>query len=82
MAQAMDYARLVAMRAPKAEKIRILGPAEAPLSVIRGRYRVRLLIKAARESDIQAYLRQWLAAVPPTRGNLRLTVDIDPYNFM
>lgn len=82
MAQAMDYARLVAMRAPKAVKIRVLGPAEAPLSVIRGRYRVRLLIKAARESDIQAYLRQWLAAVPPTRGNLRLTVDIDPYNFM
>ncbi|MEM8743550.1 MAG: primosomal protein N' [Pseudomonadota bacterium] len=82
MPQAMDYARMVAGRAPKAEKIKILGPVEAPLAVIRGRHRVRILIKAPRETDIQAYLRQWLAAVPSPKGSLRLAVDIDPYNFM
>jgi primosomal protein N' (replication factor Y) len=82
MPQAMEYARLVAMHAPKAEKIRVLGPAEAPLSVVRGRYRVRLLVKAAREADIQVYLRHWLCAVPTPKGNVRLSVDIDPYNFM
>jgi primosomal protein N' (replication factor Y) len=79
---AHDYARMLAMRAPKAEKIRVLGPADAPLSVIRGRYRVRLLVKAAREADIQAYLRQWLGVCPNPKGSVRLTVDIDPYNFM
>ncbi|MDA7948505.1 MAG: primosomal protein N' [Hyphomicrobiaceae bacterium] len=82
MPQAMDYARAVATRAPQAEKIHILGPAEAPLSVIRGRHRVRILIKATRETDIQAYLRQWLAILSPPKGSVRLAVDIDPYNFM
>ncbi len=80
--QAMDYARMVAMRAPHAEIVRILGPAEAPLAVIRGRYRVRILVKAAREADIQAYVRQWLASTPSPKGSVRLSVDIDPYNFM
>jgi primosomal protein N' (replication factor Y) len=82
MPAAMDYSRTLATGAPRAEKIRVLGPAEAPLSVIRGRYRVRLLVKSAREADIQAYVRQWLGQAPAPRGSVRLTVDIDPYNFM
>ena len=60
----------------------MLGPAEAPLAVIRGRHRWRLLLKAPREMDVQAYLRQWLGALPEIKGDLRLTVDIDPYNFL
>ena len=60
----------------------MLGPAEAPLAIIRGRYRWRLLIKAPRELDLQAYLRTWLAALPKPPADLRLTVDIDPYNFL
>jgi primosomal protein N' (replication factor Y) len=80
--QAMDYARALARQSPKAGKILVLGPAEAPLSVIRGRYRVRLLVKAAKESDIQGFLRQWLAAAPKPKGSVRLQIDVDPYNFM
>ncbi len=76
------YAREVARAAPSAEKIQVLGPAEAPLSVIRGRYRYRLLVKATREADLQAYLRVWLASVPKARGDTRLGVDIDPYSFL
>jgi primosomal protein N' (replication factor Y) len=75
-------ARDVARRAPPAARIQVLGPAEAPLAVIRGRHRWRLLVKAPREADLQAYLRAWLAALPDPRGDLRLTVDIDPYSFM
>ncbi len=75
-------ARDIAHRAPPAERIEILGPAEAPLSVIRGRHRWRLLVKAPREIDVQAYLRAWLAAMPPLKGDIRLTVDIDPYSFL
>jgi primosomal protein N' (replication factor Y) len=76
------YAREVARSAPQAAKIEVLGPAEAPLSVIRGRYRFRLLVKATREADLQAYLRLWLSQAPKTRGDLRLKVDVDPYSFL
>jgi len=80
--RAMDYARALARHAPKASKILVLGPAEAPLSVIRGRYRVRLLVKADKQADIQGYLRQWLSAAPAPKGGVRLAIDVDPYNFM
>ena len=75
-------ARDVANRAPRADRIEVLGPAEAPIAVVRGRFRWRLLVKAPREVDIQAYLREWLAALPQLKGDIRLTVDIDPYNFL
>jgi primosomal protein N' (replication factor Y) len=79
---AEGYAREMARAAPQAAKIHILGPAEALLSVIRGRHRYRLLVKAAREADLQAYLRLWLGQVPKAKGDVRLTVDIDPYSFL
>jgi primosomal protein N' (replication factor Y) len=76
------YAREVARRAPRAETISVLGPAEAPIFVVRGRHRWRLLVKAPREADIQGYLRDWLAGVPEPKGDLRLSIDIDPYSFL
>jgi primosomal protein N' (replication factor Y) len=79
---AEKVARDIARRAPAAPRIEVLGPAEAPISVIRGRYRWRLLLKAPRELDVQAYLRAWLAEIPEIKGDLRLTVDIDPYSFL
>ncbi|MGE0766288.1 MAG: primosomal protein N' [Hyphomicrobiaceae bacterium] len=79
---AQALAREIARRAPAAEQIEVLGPAEAPIAVIRGRYRWRLLLKASREIDVQAYIREWLSRLPEVKGDLRLTVDIDPYSFL
>ena len=79
---AVEYARQVALHAPEAKRIEVLGPAEAPISVVRGRHRYRLLVKAPREIDIQSYLRAWLDGLPKIKGDIRLTVDIDPYNFL
>ncbi len=76
------FAREVARRAPPASRIEVLGPAEAPIAVVRGRHRWRMLVKAPREQDIQAYLRAWLDALPAIKGDLRLTVDVDPYSFL
>lgn len=76
------FAREVARHAPASEHIQVLGPAEAPIAVVRGRYRWRLLVKAPRELDLQGYLRAWLAALPKPPADLRLAVDIDPYNFL
>ncbi len=46
----------------------VLGPAEAPLAVIKGRYRFRILVKSARGFDLSDYLRNWLAVVPEAEG--------------
>jgi primosomal protein N' (replication factor Y) len=76
------YAREIVRRAPPSERISVFGPAEAPLAVVRGRHRWRILVKAPRELDIQNYLRAWLSEVPEPKGDLRLSVDVDPYSFL
>ena len=76
-----QFAKHIASRAPPAKNIRVLGPAAAPLSVVRGRHRWRLLVKANRTTDLQAYLRLWLSDVKP-KGSLQLNIDVDPYSFL
>jgi primosomal protein N' (replication factor Y) len=76
------YGRVLVSRAPQDERVRILGPAEAPLAVVRGRYRFRLLVKAPRAFDLSGYLRTWRARAPKPKGNVQLTVDIDPMSFL
>jgi len=75
------FARDIALSAPPAEGIQVLGPAPAPLAMVRGRHRYRLLIKAGREVNLQAFLGQWLREVKP-KGSLALQLDVDPYNFL
>jgi primosomal protein N' (replication factor Y) (superfamily II helicase) len=60
----------------------VLGPAEAPLALVRGRYRFRLLVKTERNVDLQSYLRDWLARAPRPRGSVRVAVDVDPQSFL
>ena len=76
------FAREVVRKAPAARAIEVLGPAEAPLAIVRGRYRWRVLVKAPRETDLQSYLRLWLSVAPAAKGDLRMIVDVDPYSFL
>jgi primosomal protein N' (replication factor Y) (superfamily II helicase) len=76
------HARKLASCAPHDEAVRLLGPAEAPLALVRGRYRYRLLAKSTRAYDLSAYMRDWLAGAPKTKGDLKLEVDIDPVSFL
>jgi primosomal protein N' (replication factor Y) len=78
---AESYGRTLASTAPKEEQVRVLGPAEAPIAVVRGRHRFRILVKAPRAFDLSAYLREWLSAAPKPRGNVKLEVDVDPQSF-
>ena len=64
------------------DDISLLGPAEAPIAVVRGRHRFRLLVRAPRTADLQGFLRAMLAAAPPPRGGVRVSVDVDPYSFL
>jgi primosomal protein N' (replication factor Y) len=76
------YARRLAAAAPRAEEVQLLGPAEAPLALIRGRHRFRLLAKSSRGFDLSAYLRDWLAAAGKPTGGIRFDIDIDPQSFL
>jgi primosomal protein N' (replication factor Y) len=60
----------------------VFGPAEAPIALIRGRHRFRLLAKSPRGFDLSGYLRQWLASSPKPQGGVRLEIDVDPQSFM
>jgi primosomal protein N' (replication factor Y) len=77
-----SFARRLAAAAPREEAVRVLGPAEAPLAVVRGRHRYRLLIKSPRAFDLSGYLRGWLAAAPKAKGSLKLDIDVDPQSFL
>ncbi len=72
----------LARAAPVHDEVRVLGPAEAPLALVRGRHRLRLLIKAPRNFDLSAYLREWLAAAPKKHGSIKLDIDVDPQSFL
>jgi primosomal protein N' (replication factor Y) len=76
------FARRLAAVAPADEAVRMLGPAEAPLSIVRGRHRFRLLLKSPRAFDLSAYLREWLAAAPKRKAVVKLEVDVDPQSFL
>jgi primosomal protein N' (replication factor Y) len=74
-------ARAVARAAPRLNGVTILGPAPAPITMLRGRHRRRLLVKAGRQVNIQQVLRDWLAPIK-LESSVRLQVDVDPYSFM
>jgi primosomal protein N' (replication factor Y) len=74
-------ARALARTAPRGDGVEVLGPSDAPLRLLRGRHRRRLLMKAPRGVDVQALLIDWLKQVLVT-GDARVQVDIDPYSFM
>ena len=81
LAEAAETARLIGRTAPSVENMAVFGPAPAPLAMLRGRHRQRLLVHAARSLDVQDVIRDWLAKVERPRG-VRVAVDVDPYSFL
>ena len=81
-AEAEAHARALRRSAPAAGDIHVLGPAEAPLALLAGRHRFRLLVQGERRSDMQAFIRAMLAAGPKVSGSVRVAVDIDPQSFL
>lgn len=67
--------------APNTELIQTLGPAPAPMSLLRGRYRYRLLLKTAKNINIQEVIKKWLDMIK-IKSNVRVDIDINPYSFM
>jgi primosomal protein N' (replication factor Y) (superfamily II helicase) len=81
-AESEAHARGLRRAAPEASDLFVLGPAEAPLALIGGRHRFRLLIQGERRADMQGFIRAMLADGPKLRGSVRVQVDIDPQSFL
>lgn len=80
-AEAKEAARAIGGTAPHLPDLMVLGPAPAPLSLLRGRHRYRLLVNARRSTEVQKIIRNWLDSVSFPPG-IRVAVDIDPYSFV
>ena len=79
--QVEAQAKLLGLNRPQYKDVMIFGPTAAPIARIRGRYRMRFLIRAPRAVDLQTILSQWLdkQRIP---SQILLQIDIDPYSFM
>lgn len=80
-AEAKEAARAIGGTRPDLPDVMILGPAPAPMSLLRGRYRYRLLINARRSAQVQNIIRDWLGGLKFPQG-VRVGIDIDPYSFV
>ena len=79
--EAAETARIIKASAPQMEDAIVYGPAPAPLAMLRGRHRQRLLVHARRSAPLQEAMREWLGKLDWPRG-VRVTVDVDPYSFL
>jgi primosomal protein N' (replication factor Y) len=80
-AEARDAARAIGGARPSHPDVAILGPAPAPMALLRGRYRYRLLINARRSAEVQRIIGEWLGRFDFPQG-VRVSVDVDPYSFV
>ncbi len=78
--QVVEVSKLLGQSSPHGPGIQTLGPADAPMYRLRGKYRRRLLVRAEKNIDIQKAIGEWLDAVKiPTA--VRVQVDVDPQSF-
>jgi len=82
VAQVFDLANHLARMDGPLRRVgaQVFGPAPAPIARVRGRHRVRMLIKADKSVALQGAISDWLRQVQ-IKGDIRLAVDIDPQSF-
>ncbi|WP_333574191.1 primosomal protein N' [Sphingomonas sp.] len=80
-AAAEETARMIGRSAPELAEMHVYGPAPAPLAMLRGRHRFRLLVHARRSFAVQEVIRDWLGGLSWS-PRVRVAVDVDPYSFV
>jgi primosomal protein N' (replication factor Y) len=83
VAQVFDAANLLARNSQSLQSVgaQVFGPAPAPIARVRGRHRVRLLVKAGKGVALQGAISRWIAPLK-LKGEMRIAVDIDPQSFL
>ena len=78
--QTYKVAQELVKKAPFMTGIDVLGPVPAPLALLRGKYRFRILVKTQKDIKLQQILARWMGLIKiPPAVDVRL--DIDPYSF-
>lgn len=75
------YGRKIIQVSKMPDNISILGPVEAPIFLLRGKYRFRILIKGNNRKILNKFTR-FLVQKCPTPSSIKLVIDVDPYSFM
>ncbi len=78
---AEDAAAAIGRAAPQDQRMDVWGPVAAPLAMLRGRHRHRILVHGSRTFPLQEMLRRWLGSVA-WPAKVRVTIDVDPYSFV
>ncbi len=73
-------AEAIGRAAPDTPEFRVLGPAPAPINLLRGRHRRRFLVIATRQTHVQPILRAWISRARWSK-KIRIQIDIDPISF-
>jgi len=79
-AKVATVAAALASKIPTHATITVLGPAPAPLALLRGRHRIRFLLQSDKRTPLQPFIRHWLTQVK-IPATIRLAVDVDPQSF-
>ena len=74
-------AKHLARTAPRGENMRILGPADPMIALLRGKYRKQILVNAPKSVKIQPLLKKWIFSYTQKPSTIRIQIDIDPYGF-
>lgn len=76
-----DAANALAKLIPDQQGFKVLGPAPAPMALLRGRHRQRFLIQSPKTSKMQHFIRAWMAETKLSKS-IRVHIDIDPQSFV
>ncbi len=79
--QVMNTARKLASSFPASKSTHLYGPAPAPLFLLRGKFRFRLLVKAERDVNLPNIVRHWVET-QEAPSTVRIKIDIDPQSFL
>ena len=75
-----DFCRKMKVNIEPSNEFEVLGPAPPFISYVRGKYRKRFIIRCSKNKNIQKFVSIWLKKLQ-TPFDLKVSIDIDPYNF-
>ena len=77
----LKHASRLAQQDQNSKNIKILGPVEAPIFLLRGQYRYRILLKSNSRKNLNKFTKK-IVEKTKLPSSVKLIIDVDPYSFM